>query len=312
MSPEELLYERLRGAEKVLPTAPSEGSVAEHQIALGDPDVNAPITVRNLFTHQDVHPVVLDFALLRAFGLDWLGWDTPTIWAEVHRVFQTQISEHARVKVQSVKTLHVTQLPWQKWQVFEKIVQGLNNNIPRFDMMQAPTIEQLYVAIDIIDEVRREPYSSEVRRYMAAAVLNEDVTYVPPPLDFIQDEVSMPVVHCNDCGNDDLALFHDGVCDTCTGKFDPGNGLGSRPDPELLAQGKGKNITVTLTHDPDKVQALWESMKGKTTDEASNLLEETAEGTQVAKLLVSRDYLNVRRRQLATQLTSLKTWLGAV
>jgi hypothetical protein len=31
----------------------------------------------------------------------------------------------------------------------------------------------------------------------------------------------------------------------------------------------------------------------------------------VAKLLMARDYMNIRRRQLAAQLTDLKSWLGA-
>jgi hypothetical protein len=53
-------------------------------------------------------------------------------------------------------------------------------------------------------------------------------------------------------------------------------------------------------------------VKNKPTDQVVNEIEETPEGTQVAKLLIARDFLNLRRRQLATQLTSLKSWLGAV
>lgn len=311
MTPEEDLYEKLRGLRAARPTAPSEGSAAEQEIK-ASADVSEPLNVRSLFHHQDAHPIVINMALLKAFGLDWLGWESETIWAEIKRVFQaSMISELCRAKIQTVKTCQVSDLPWKKWQVFEKIVQGLNNNVPRFDIMQAPGLEQLYVAIDILEGIRKDEFSDEVKLYMAAAMLHEDVTYVPDPLSFIQDEVSQPHYVCRDCGNEDSALFHDGVCDTCTKKWTHGAPLSGRPDADLVRMGKGKNTYLVLRHDPDKVQQLWETVKTKPTKDVADHLEETPEGTQVAKLLVARDYMNVRRRQLADQLTTLKTWLGA-
>jgi hypothetical protein len=309
MTPEETLFDRLKVVGEVQPTAPSEGSVVEQELMKGDPDTRVPVTVRNLFTHHDAHPVVIDFALLRAFGLDWLGWEAETLWAEIHTTFNSQISELSRAKIQTVKSLHLSELPWSRWQVFEKVVQGLNNNIPRFDLMQAPTLEQLYSAIDIMDTIRRREFDDEVRHYIAAAVLHEDVIFVPPPLEFVQAEVTLPHTRCKDCGNEDLALFHDGICDTCTQKWT--HDLSGRPDSALLASGLGKNTEVVLRFNPDMVQHRWEQMKGKLTAEVADQLEETAEDIQVAKLLVARDYMNVRRRQLADQLTALKSWLGA-
>lgn len=273
-----------------------------------DPDFKTPVSIRNLFTHHDTHPVVLDLALMKAFEMDWLTWEPETIWTEVQRVFESQISEHNRAKVQTVRTLHVVHTPWMVWQVFEKVIQGLNNNIPRFDMMQAPTLDQLYAGIDIMDTIRRESFSDEVKGYMAAAVLNEDVFFVPPPLDFIQVEVSRPYYECLDCGNSDSALFHDGVCDTCVQKYDGGS-LSMRGDQDLIDAGKGKNLKLHLQYNPDLTQTLWESVKHSKTEDVQ--LDETMAGAQVAKLLVARDYMNVRRRQLAEQLVSLKSWLGA-
>lgn len=280
----------------------------EKELEQGDPDASTPVTLRNLFTHHDTHPVVLDFALMKAFGVEWLGWDAPTIWVMIQKTFKMPVSEHARAKVQTVKTLHVSNAPWDQWPVFEKIIQGLNNNIPKFEVMQAPSLEQLYAGIDMLDHIRTREFSDEVKRYMAAAVLHEDVTFVPPPLDFIQLEVGQPFYRCLDCGNEDSALFHDGTCDTCTHKFDPDKGLSMRPDQEDLLQGRGKNLELHLRHDPEFVAKKWAEVKDKPT--ASVELEEDEVGTQVAKLLIARDYMNVRRRQLAEQLTTMKSWLG--
>jgi hypothetical protein len=309
-NPELDLFERLKGVANVKPTAPSEGSAMEEELKKLDPDPSTPLSIRNLFTHHDVHPVVLDFALLKAFGPEWFGWDTTTVFQEIKRVFSSQISEHSRAKIQAVKTLHLVETPWTSWQVFEKIIQALNNNIPRWELMQAPTLEQLYAGIDIMDEIRREEFEDEVKQYMAAAVLNEDVFFVPPPLDFIQLEVSQPHYVCLDCGNQDSALFSDGTCDTCTRKYAPENGLSFRPDPDVLESGKGKNLKLVLKFDPSPVEARWNQVSHMASKDVD--LQENQVDIQVAKLLVARDYMNIRRRQLAEQLIALKSWLGSV
>lgn len=273
-----------------------------------EPDSSTPLSIRNLFTHHDAHPVVLDFALLKAFGPQWFGWDTTTVFQEIQRVFSSQISEHSRAKIQAIKTLHLVDTPWTSWQVFEKVIQALNNNVPRWELMQAPSLEQLYAGIDIIEEIRQEDFSDEVKQYMAAAVLNEDVFFVPPPLDFIQVEVSHPHYVCLDCGNQDSALFSDGTCDTCTHKYDAENGLSFRPDQDALDSGKGKNLKLILKFDPDPIETRWNQVSHMASNDVD--LQETQVDIQVAKLLVARDYMNIRRRQLAEQLIALKSWLG--
>lgn len=299
----------MTSAGAVRQTAPSEGGVVEKELERTDSDFKTPLTLRNLFTHHDAHPIVLDLALLRAFQTQWLEWEPETLWTSIQAMFGTNVSEHNKAKIQALKTLHVVSSPWQSWQVFEKIIQSLNNNVPRFDVMQLPSLEQLFAGIDMMDTLRQGDFSDEVKNYMAAAVLNEDVFFVPPPLDFIQVEVSKPYYRCDDCGTRFSALFHDGICDVCTKKFDPEQGLSMRPKTELLEAGFGKKMSLALQYDPDLIQQRWEEVKTSRTEEVR--LEETQTDAQVAKLLVARDYMNVRRRQLAEQLTALKSWLGA-
>jgi hypothetical protein len=306
-SPEQDLFDRLKGAEAVKPTASLEGSVVEKDVATAD--AGSAVTLRNLFTHQDTHPVVIDFALLKAFGLEWYTWEAETIWAEVQRIFKMHISEVNRAKVQTLKTLHVSNAPWDHWQVFENIVQGLNNSVPRWAHMQIPTLEQLYATMDMLEHIRVVEFSHEVKTYIAQAVLYEDVTFVPQPLSFVQMEVSQPYYHCKDCGHEYSALFHDGVCDSCSQKMDPEQGLSMKPKQELVSKGIGTNMETRLRHDPDLVLKRWEELKTEPITKAA--LEENAVDIQVAKLMVARDYMNVRRKQLAEQLVTLKAWLGA-
>jgi hypothetical protein len=289
---------------KMLQDLPSEKAAAPEK---PPPESGVPVSLQNLFTHHDTHPIVLDYALLREFGLNWLLWEPETIWSEVQTAFKTPVSELSRAKIHTLKTIHISELPWRKWQVFEKIIQGLNNNIPRWEYMQAPGIEQLYAGVDILDSLRHVPFEPEVRLYMAAAVLNDDIIYVPPPLDFLQLEVSQPYYHCKDCGNEDSALFSDGTCDTCTQKFSPEQGLSMQPKLELVQAGRGKNVELRLKFDPDEVERRWKEVEK---DESKFKMEENGTDIQVAKLLAAREYMNKRRAQLAEQLTSLKSWLS--
>ncbi len=309
-SPELDLFERLKGASTLKPTAPSEGSAMEQELKKTDPDFGTPISIRNLFTHQDTHPVVIDFALLKTFGPVWFSWETPTLYQEIQKTFSTQISEHSRSKIQAVKTIHVSDSVWTSWQVFEKVVQALNGNIPKWEFMQAPSLDQLFAGLDIIEALRHETFSDEVKAYMAAAVLQEDVFFVPPPLSFIQTEIAHPRYVCEDCGSEESALFHDGLCTVCTQKMDPERGLSMTADPELIAQGRGKNLKLVLKFDPDPIQARWDQVSHQPTEKVE--LEENQVDVQVAKLLLARDYMNIRRRQLAEQIVALKSWLGAV
>ena len=306
---EQTFLSHLREAEQIRPTAPTEGSRAAEALAKEDPDISSPVTLRNLFTHHDAHPVALDLACMRAFGAEWYRWEAATLWTEIKRTFQSEVSESVRHKLQAVRTLKVSELPWTSWNVFEKVAHSLNGTLPDWSFMQAVGLEELYAAVDMIDQIHRGEWADEVKRYMAACVLHDDVFFVPAPLQFVQAEVAQPYYICQDCGNANPALFHDGFCDSCTRRFEGGN-LSFAPDPEAVAAGRGKRLTIHLRYDPEPVERRWGEVAKLPSRQVR--LEETPEDVQVDKLLAARDYMNIRRKQLIEQITALKGWLGAV
>lgn len=299
---EQELYNKLLLAERVEPTAPTKPVVT--------PDDSKPVTLRNLFTHPDSHPVVLDFALQKQFGLEWHRWEAETVWDEVQQEFGTQISELCRQKIRALQSVHVSKAPWSSWIVFEKVAVVFNGTLPIFNVSQILSLEELYAAVDILDFIRKEKYSDEVKLYMAATVLHEDVFFVPPPLDFIQLEVSQPNYLCKDCGNEEPALFHDGFCSNCTQRMHPEQMLTMQPRQELLNSGHGKNTSVTIKYDPAPIAKRWEEVKTKPLAEAQ-LADDKMEDVQVRQLMYARDFMNIQRSRLTEQLTALRSWLGA-
>lgn len=227
-----------------------------------DPEL-APITRRNFFAHHDAHPVVFDIVLLRQYGAEWFTWEPETLWRELKEDFRfPSISDHTKTKIQAIKTLHINEWFWTKWEIFCWITQAVNNNIPDFHVIQKPSVAQLFNAVDIATMVRKdEVFSLEVQGWVAAAIVEEGVFYAAKPIAFAQDEV--------------LELLTELKVD----------------DPE-------ETITAVQERyrDVKKISdAAWAASPGP-------ILRETLVDIQVAKLKVACDYLALRRRQLQEQL----------
>lgn len=271
-----------------------------------------PVTERNLFSHPDAHPVMLDLALLRFFQLEWIPWLADTLFFEIEQRFKTSIAEVNKLKIMAAKTLHGVDAAWDHWEIFEKTVISLNGIIPRLDVMQPPDLPQLYAGVDMMNAIRQEDFSPEVSRYCAAVFLHEGVTFATEPLEFCQQYISQPKYRCNHCKNTGSALPpFDGLCDACVQRFRGDKAFSLRPDPTMMARGAGQDLSYFLERDPQPVKKRYEEFKGMSGEQLSAAIQEVAEDIQAAKLTVAVDYTDFRRGQLKDQLTALRGWLEA-
>jgi len=159
------------------------------------PDLNTrkvtPITNKNLFVHHDAHPVVFDIVLLKKYKAEWFEWQPETLWKEIKEDFRVpSISDHAKAKIQAIRTLHIGEMFWKSWESFCWITQALNNNIPDWHVLQKPSLSQLISSVDISEIIRAgEVFALEVTSFIAASVLDEGVFYAPHPISFCQSEI---------------------------------------------------------------------------------------------------------------------------
>jgi hypothetical protein len=135
--------------------------------------------------------LVLDIKLTDKYGTDWFEWLPETLWREIMDDFRTpSISDHVKSKIQAVKTVHISDWTFGKWEVFSIITQALNNNIPDFEVMRKPTIPQLFAAVDIMTMIRNDvEFSPEIQDWCAASMIDNSVIFAPQPLAFCQDEI---------------------------------------------------------------------------------------------------------------------------
>jgi len=259
------------------------------------------------FSYHDAHPVALVLVLMEKFGADWFEWEADTLRSEILATFRaTSISEHNWQKIQAARTLTTTMGFWKEWHIFEKIIQALNNNVPRFDITQRCTVAQLMAGVDIANTIRKEEYEDEIHRYIAACALDEGVTYLPAPIGFAQRVLSQPMYECKVCGNIDTDDI-DGRCDFCTARFLDERPLNMKPSPHVPTNA-GTLVEKFLRYDPSPVEKRFEALRSMSRDEMK-LDEDKTEDVQAAKLMVAYEYMMLRNRQLTEQLEELKSWV---
>lgn len=153
----------------------------------------SPVTRKTLFVHHDTHPVVYDVALLKEYGTEWFTWEPGTLWAEILQDFKVpSISDHAKAKIQAIKTLHISEAYWLDWEVFGWLTQALNNNIPDWQTLQKPSAGQMMNSVDVATMVRaEETFSPDVASFAAASLMDDGIVYAPDNLRFCQGAIDL-------------------------------------------------------------------------------------------------------------------------
>lgn len=280
-----------------------------------DTTESLPLDLSTLFGHHDAHPVVLHLVLLHQFGHQWLLWEPETLWAEIERVFTQEVNrpgwrvtvgEVNRNKIQAMKTLYTSSGFWEAWEVFLPVTTALNNVVPRFDVLQKPSISRMMAGVDMANLIRREGFMNDVPSFVAACALEEGVCWLPDPLSFANREINPKVYQCRECGNQD-ELDEDGYCDVCTERFTNEKNLDLKPDPTRTKLGHGKDLVVGYRYDWQPVRKRYLEFKDRAPEDLE-LDGDDSTDVQVAKLLVAKNYMNLRRAQMLEQKRSLGSW----
>tara|TARA_B100001250_G_scaffold414436_1_gene452819 strand:- start:1661 stop:2302 length:642 start_codon:yes stop_codon:yes gene_type:complete len=160
-----------------------------------DSNYAGPRAAKKAFTNRLSHPLLLDLLMVKEFGPEYLSWEPETCWAEIKLTWNTTISENSRNKLQAVRTCHVSDQPYESWNVFEKVCMALAGVSPRFDLVQRVSPHVMALALDIMGQVKdKKAVSKEVYRYVGAALLDDGMAFGPGPLEpcnkYIADRVS--------------------------------------------------------------------------------------------------------------------------
>lgn len=261
------------------------------------------------YTQSMKHPISLFLSASKFLGEDiksWITWDSVVIQKELS--LKMSISKEDFNKIMAIKTLYVTDAPWDEWEVFLTLVQTLNGlpiNLDFIYLTDNP-LPYLYNAVEIMNLVRKQDFNEEISRFCAAIFLHENVQYVPEPLQFCQIYVSQPKYHCKNCGKIGPALPpFNFVCEDCGKVYDieeKDNHFNFQPT-ELNKD--TTNIELTLEYPIAEIRKRYEESKAKFDRGEEVIIEETELDVQVGKLLLAKEFTDLQSEILAREIKTI-------
>ncbi|KKN98603.1 hypothetical protein LCGC14_0147150 [marine sediment metagenome] len=147
-----------------------------------------------IFVEDDISPLVYEILLRRLFGNNWIApddlyedvWTPETIWSGIEEEFGVEPSRLTKDKILAVQLMRNSDDYWNDIDIFEKITQAFNNNIPIFTLRQEATISQILWSVTLANLFEKNTFSHEVRAYIAAAFFNSGLWWAPPLIKFAQ------------------------------------------------------------------------------------------------------------------------------
>lgn len=191
----------VKGKEEILDSDPSADVDIPATIGYeGEQAKTAKVTLVNLFQQPEAHPVVLDLALLRKYGAEWLVWEPETLAWRIPQDFHTTgVSDLSMDKIEAMKTLHYNDNYWTQWEVFNWCTAPFNNMYANFEVMQAPSTAQVMVSVATAADVRGDvQWSDEVKEFMVNSCRYDGIFCPPPPLEFLEVGTVNGLVDCEE------------------------------------------------------------------------------------------------------------------
>lgn len=133
--------------------------------------------------HVWSHPFLLTRILQNEFGHGALLWDPSVIWHECATRIGVVPSNLSRAKIQAVRTIMHTYRVWEDWPLFSFVGVSLSRvaDASYLQKMTAVQCVQAATILQAMSSVGRHTasLSSEVLKYIAAALHEDGVVYAP-------------------------------------------------------------------------------------------------------------------------------------
>jgi hypothetical protein len=138
---------------------------------------------------------------LKELGLPALSWDPEVLMSELDKKFHGWTQERAakalayhnqtglmdtdvqplvRNKIYAIRQIATSDIAQNEWNVFEKVGAALNDRIPHFGVTEPMTAQECARAVEVIESIRPDEYSDEVKLYIAACCHTDGIYTVEP------------------------------------------------------------------------------------------------------------------------------------
>lgn len=269
---------------------------------------SAILPFMNIFADDKAHPISLFLAALKVTEQDQkevITWSSEVFAHEINKkIAPTVMSNIVFNKIMAVKTLLVTDAVWEHWELFLNIFHSLNGLPLSREVLHLTDypLPYLYNTVDIMNILREVAFSEEVSRFCAAVFLHENVQYASEPLDFCQIFISQPKYKCNNCGKEGSALPpFNYTCPSCSKTFDIIEKDRLFNFQPLEVNKNTTDVSISLTYPVKEIRERYGECLSKECE-----LKENDIDSQVAKLLISTEYLKEQNNKMLSEISQHK------
>jgi hypothetical protein len=157
---------------------------------------------------QDVHPLTnplaspLDIAReLKALGINALAWKPETLMAAIDRkyngwtdgqvsdalesfhtsgILKTAVPSLVRQKIYAIRIVATSDTAHTEWHIFEKVGCAFNDRTAHFGEIERLSPDECARTVAIMESIRPDSYTNEVRAYIAACCQQEGMLTTKP------------------------------------------------------------------------------------------------------------------------------------
>jgi hypothetical protein len=152
------------------------------------------------FRNQLANPLTL-LAELQKIGIGAVGWEPETLMSVIDRKYhgwteerlaaalekfhttgliETDVDPLVRQKLYAIRVVSTSDTAHSEWHVFEKIGAAFNDRMPHFGIMEPLSAAECARTVALIENIRSDSYSNEIKIYIAAACQQDGLLTVEP------------------------------------------------------------------------------------------------------------------------------------
>jgi len=115
---------------------------------------------------------------------EWLSIEPETLSIVIQKR-GIDMSEVSMDMINAIHSIVSTDTPWSDIFIFENVVDALNGNSVIPETITKPSLEDIMVAVSIMQDIKQDnSFSDDIAKYIAAIAQDEQILLLPPPIDF--------------------------------------------------------------------------------------------------------------------------------
>jgi len=142
------------------------------------------LAANSYLSHDDSNPIKIMLEIDDQYGKDWLNWE-PETFIQSYEKDGVTLSKLTMDKIMALKVIINTEEFFESARVFEKICVAFSNRMVDWGVVQNVRVHDIAATVAVILRfLKDEPFSDDVKGYIAASAVRDGYMILPEVLKF--------------------------------------------------------------------------------------------------------------------------------